>query len=167
MKAKGFSLVELLIAMALLGILSAIASFAWSHYNANLKLKAAARKVVADIVRYKNNAVAEQRDYTITFNVAANQYTISADANDALPAFNPPPVTPLTAAMVDADAHLTSVNIPSSAGANVVKLLQRGMLQLTGTDPGIITIQNSLAIPSTATINVYPNGRAYVTFDLH
>jgi prepilin-type N-terminal cleavage/methylation domain-containing protein len=158
MKLKGFSIVELLVAMALLGILATIASFAWSHYNANLKLKTAARKVAADIVRYKDQAVAEQRNYTMTFNVAANQYAIHADANDALAAFDLT-LTPLTDTMVNTDAQMAGVTFPG----NVAVLLQRGMLQAQGT----ITMQNSLATPSTATISVNTNGRAYVAFDLH
>lgn len=159
MKSNGYSFIEIMIVMAILAVVSVIAAYSWQHYNANLKLQSAARKVAADIVRYKDKAVAEERTYTITFNIASNDYNITAPATAAVGAFvlN---VKPIPDALVDADAHMTIVNFN---GGNVATLSPRGMLQ----DPGTITMENSLATPSTARIDVNLNGRAYVTFTLH
>ena len=156
MKSKGFSLIELLIAIAILGIISVIASYSWRHYVANSNLRSAARKVVADIERYKGKAVAENRNYTVTFNIAGNAYNITAPATTDLLPVNII-VKPLTAAMTDADAYLTNAN-------NII-FTPRGLLLPYVS--AAITLNNSLLpVHSTATINVSPNGRSYVTFAL-
>jgi type IV pilus assembly protein PilE len=75
-KPKGFSLVEMLITIALIGIISTIAVYSWQRYVTNNNLRSAARDVAADIVLFKQRAVSESRPYQITFNGGTNNYDI-------------------------------------------------------------------------------------------
>jgi prepilin-type N-terminal cleavage/methylation domain-containing protein len=74
---SGFSLVELLIAIALVAIVSAIAVPQFQKYSTNADLKTAAREMSGDISAAKQMAVANNLDYRIAVNVAGNSYTLS------------------------------------------------------------------------------------------
>ncbi len=74
----GFSLIELIIVIALISIVSAFAVPTWQKYTANTNLKTAAREVMADLSNAKQQAVEENLDvYRLTFNVAGNNYALS------------------------------------------------------------------------------------------
>ena len=74
----GFSLVELLVVIALISIVSAFAVPTWQRYAAKTDLKTAAREVMADLSNTKQRAVEENLDvYRLTFNVAGNSYVLS------------------------------------------------------------------------------------------
>ena len=75
-QSKGFSLIELLIAIGIIGILSTIAAFSWNRYVTNTNLRTATRDVASDIILLKARAVSESRQYRITFNVGANNYAV-------------------------------------------------------------------------------------------
>ena len=74
--AKGFSLIELLIVIAILSILCTQASPYFTKYMANVNLKEAARKISGDIQLCKRMAVAENTHFRMLINAAANEYTI-------------------------------------------------------------------------------------------
>ncbi len=80
----GFSLVELLVVIALISIVMAIAVPTWQKYRANTDLKSAAREVMADLSDAKQRAVAENLDvYRLTFNVAGNSYALTARTRES------------------------------------------------------------------------------------
>lgn len=76
---KGFSLIELMIAIGILGIVFAIAMPNFNKNRLNTNLKEAARDISSDISHYKQRAIAENRAYRINFNAAANNYTIQQE----------------------------------------------------------------------------------------
>jgi type II secretion system protein H len=74
---NGFTLVELLIVIAIIGIVASIASFAWQNYVRNTNLKTAARELTSDIQFMKGKAIARNDlTYTIDFNTGDNTYTM-------------------------------------------------------------------------------------------
>jgi type II secretion system protein H len=77
--SKGFSLIELIIVIAILGIVSAIAAPNFNKYRQNTNLKEAARDLASDISLYRQRAVAENLHYQIVFNQAANNYTVQRE----------------------------------------------------------------------------------------
>ena len=81
--ATGFSLIELLIVIAIFSILVAIASPNFTKYKANTKLKEAARKITQDIQFCKRMAVAENTHFRITINKATSEYTIQRKISDS------------------------------------------------------------------------------------
>jgi len=84
--AKGFSLAELLIVIAIIGILAAVAGYSWQRYVTNSNLRTAARDIASDFSLAKENAIKESRNYTITFDVGANSYTMAPAGTTKSPA---------------------------------------------------------------------------------
>jgi prepilin-type N-terminal cleavage/methylation domain-containing protein len=162
MKIKGYTIVEILIVIVIIGIISAIASFSWQRYVANSSLKTGARKVAADFAGYKAKAISEGRDYTITINVSPNNnYNITALAKDDLAAVALNGVTPTEASQAQ-DAQITAVNF---AGGAIITATQRGLvgpLAAAPNDFGTITLTNSRGATATVTIN--SRGRVDVVF---
>jgi prepilin-type N-terminal cleavage/methylation domain-containing protein len=75
-ETEGFSLVELLVAIALLVILSSIAVPAYSKYKQRINLRTAVRALVADFNYVKQKAIAEGVHYKIKFDVVNNSYGV-------------------------------------------------------------------------------------------
>jgi type II secretion system protein H len=160
MKAKGFTLAEILIVIAIIGIMATIASFSWQRYVANSNLRTGARKVAADLALYQTKALAEGRDYTITINLSpANSYDISALPNALLS--NPAAVvlngvTPIEASRAN-DAQITAVDSGS------ITATQRGLIDPPPRLNGwTITLTNSRSATATITINL--RGKVDVAF---
>ena len=78
-QAKGFSLTELMIVIAILGIVSAIAAPNFNKYRQNTNLREAARDLSSDIALYRQRAVAENCIYQIVLNQATNSYTVQRE----------------------------------------------------------------------------------------
>ena len=77
-KNKGFSLIELIIVIALIGIIAAIAAPNFTRYRDNTNLREAARDLASDIQLYKQRAMAENVNYRVTF--SGNNYLIERGA---------------------------------------------------------------------------------------
>ncbi len=158
---KGMSLTELLIVMAIMGIVLSIANFSWQAYVVRSNLRTAARQVASDISKYQARAIAEGRNYTITFN-ATDKYNISAPVRDDLVAFNLD-ATPIEAGRTQ-DAQITNSNFTA---CNVVIMTSRGLLQhcnmaTVSNNTGTVTLTNSRGGTATITVNI--RGKVDVTF---
>jgi prepilin-type N-terminal cleavage/methylation domain-containing protein len=149
---KGFSLVELLIAMAIIGIISTIAAFAWQRYVTNANLRTAARDVASDILLFKERAVSESIQYRLTFNVAANRYTIDRGTAAGAPFFIIQSKSPATFGSGVSLLDTTFVG-------GQVSFLPRGTL---GSGTGRVRLTNSRH--STATVTVTITGKTSVQF---
>jgi Tfp pilus assembly protein FimT len=73
---SGLTLIEILIVVGLIMILGAIAIPTIQRITVNYNLRSAARDIAADFALHKERAVAEHRMYRVTFNAAANTYSI-------------------------------------------------------------------------------------------
>ncbi|MCX5843331.1 MAG: prepilin-type N-terminal cleavage/methylation domain-containing protein, partial [Deltaproteobacteria bacterium] len=73
---KGFTLVELIITIALVAIIGVIAGFNVYAYTLNRNLKSAARAITSDFSFCKGKAISENTRYQIAFDVAGKSYTI-------------------------------------------------------------------------------------------
>jgi type IV pilus assembly protein PilA len=82
---RGFSLVELMIVIAIVAIMSAIAIPFFGGFVDNRDLKSAARDIAGDIFELKERAIAEDRYYQITLDQGANNYVIRQCNDMALP----------------------------------------------------------------------------------
>jgi prepilin-type N-terminal cleavage/methylation domain-containing protein len=77
--AKGFSLIELLIVMAIAATLLSIAVPTYNRYRDNANLREAAGEISGDIQLFKQTAVSENRGYRINFDASANAYGIQIE----------------------------------------------------------------------------------------
>ena len=74
---KGFTLIELIIVMGIMGILATIAAPSFQNYIRNQNLKTAARGITSDFFATREQALSENVRYRITFDQAGNSYTIA------------------------------------------------------------------------------------------
>ncbi|MBN1662475.1 MAG: GspH/FimT family protein [Deltaproteobacteria bacterium] len=88
MKSKGFTLAEVIIAMAIMAILAAIAAPNYRTYMANQRLKGAARQVMSDLMNARMMAVSKNQRVKVHFSINNatspdnHTYRIWNDANN-------------------------------------------------------------------------------------
>jgi len=145
---KGFTLVELMIVVALLAIIAAIGGLALNAYTLNRNLKSAAREIVSDFFVYRARAVSEGKTYRIAFDVDGSSYTIQPGSST--------PVT-RTPMAFGSDIRIVDANF---GGGKTVNFLPRGTVSPFGN----IKLRNGRQ--SNATIKVNITGRTYVKFDI-
>jgi prepilin-type N-terminal cleavage/methylation domain-containing protein len=79
-KNNGFSLIELIIVIAIISIGATIAVPQFRSYQYNTNLKEAARDIASDISLYRQRAVSENVQYRIIFNQTANDYIVAKES---------------------------------------------------------------------------------------
>jgi len=142
---RGFSLIELLIAMSLVAIMAAIAVPQFQRYAANTDLKTAAREMAGDFAAVKQMAVADNVKYEIAINVTGNGYTLSR-------------TDPSAVVWTKSPASFGSgVSIQSTTYSGAVTFQKRGTVT-----NGTVILRNTRG--STATITTNITGRTNVQF---
>jgi prepilin-type N-terminal cleavage/methylation domain-containing protein len=145
---KGFSLIELLIVLVIVGAVASIGSFAWQSYANNAHLRTAARELTSDIIFMKQNAgSAADTTHTIVFDKTANTYTMNWTKVQ-------------TKAMADFGQGVAIYSLPGGGAAYTLTFLKRGTLSPAS---GSIVLKSG---PSTARITFNVTGKTYVTFDM-
>ena len=145
---KGFSIIELIIVIAIIAVLSTFAVPAFLKYTANANLKSATREITSDILNQKEKAISENRKQRITFSTANESYTLE-ERNAADTAYENPQTRTLK--------HFGS-NIDITSGYTMT-------FQTRGTAKnGTIKLANNRGSIATITVNI--TGRTYVTFSM-
>jgi len=81
--AKGFTLIELAVVIALLGAFLGLTIPRFQHYLVADELKATTRKIVGLVREVRNEAIREQRVYAIHLDIESNRWWIQhADMED-------------------------------------------------------------------------------------
>lgn len=152
---RGFSLIELMIVIAIFSIMASISSLAWQRYVNNANLRSAARDVVSDFQNCKAKAISESRVYQISFTTGTNSsYTISAAANTTHAAVSTTKLLSVYGSGIKVD-NAAFWGVPTN----------RITFQVRGTcSNGTVVLTNSRASSATITTNV--TGKTYVTFDM-
>jgi type II secretion system protein H len=150
MSNKGFTLIEMMIVIAIIGILSAVSMYGWLGYQNNVNLKTAAREVMADMTSCKQRAVSEGIDYCIQFTDGSPDYTINANSCTS-------PTQTQAKSLTSFGSGLTITTTNFYLGR--VSFIPRGTSSF-----GDINMKNSKN--STAKITVQITGRIYVAFTM-
>jgi len=155
-RAAGFSMVELLITLVLLGIAMAIAIPSFRGWVDNSNLKAAARTLSSDIAYLREAAISSGRSHTIAYDMAQNRYTLrwDSDGDGSCDA----DVPNYAAARLMSD-HGGGIQITSVSPA-AIKIISSGSINPFGS----VVITNSRG--STATISTLITGRSHVTYSM-
>lgn len=75
-QTKGFTLIELVVVTAIMGILMAIAYPSFSQWQKNAQYKAAARDLSGAIMEARSRAIATNLEHEIAFDLAENIYML-------------------------------------------------------------------------------------------
>ena len=144
---KGFSLVELLVVIALIAIVTRVSLPAFWAYTAKTNLKTAVREVMGDLANAKQRAVEENLDlYRLTFDVSGSTYVLSRTDTGAI-------WTKSVASL----ARGVSIESVSFSGGSVVSFNKRGTVSA-----GNVTLKNGLGAKAKISINI--TGRTYVEY---
>jgi prepilin-type N-terminal cleavage/methylation domain-containing protein len=82
MKNRGFSLVELLVVIALIGILLSLATFGFSQYSRKSQITNQTRVLYGDLMEYRAKALYEKKNWT--FKISAASYGIYSSTNTSV-----------------------------------------------------------------------------------
>jgi prepilin-type N-terminal cleavage/methylation domain-containing protein len=149
-KTKGFSLIELMIVIAVIGIMAGIASLSWQRYVNNANLRTAARGLATDINLMKARAISKtDTNYTMVFDRVANTYTLNGTAVEIK--LLTPPDQPSASTFI--------FSLPSGGPTETLIFQARGTLIPAG---GTIELRNNIGSRAIITYNF--TGKTHVTF---
>ncbi|HED00191.1 MAG TPA: prepilin-type N-terminal cleavage/methylation domain-containing protein [Proteobacteria bacterium] len=148
---KGFTLVELMIVVALLAILGGIANLLMPPMLSNYYLTAAIKQLSLDLMVCRERAISEGTQFRVTFDVANNCYHIDRWTETAPPGSgiwtwtnpdNAVDPNPLTVSVVPSGGQGYGIQFGASVvDGSVIEFAPRGITTFTGANysnaPGI------------------------------
>jgi prepilin-type N-terminal cleavage/methylation domain-containing protein len=157
---KGFSVLEVMIVLAILAVAATMAAPSFNKYRHNTNLREAARDLVSDINQMKQRAVAESIHYRIVFDQAANTYKFQIEQPlDSGLYVDLIPLAANTKSPASIGANITISNPSFSFGFPLITFEPRGT-----TGAGSVTLSNKVL--STAKITTTLMGKVYVTYSM-
>ena len=151
----GFTIPEIMIVLSLLSIVALIALPSIHHMAVNGHLKSAARDLASDVALLKERALAENRMYRISLDLAGGVYTLQQCDVPGSPFASWTEIQSKNftgfAGNIDFDSGITTVMDYSFQPRGIVTV-------------GTIALRNGRG--STAAITISASGRQYVQFNL-
>ena len=132
---KGFTMLEMIIVIGIVAILLKISSSMFTSYKHNTNLREAAGALAEDMKLAKQRAMAENVNYTITFDLNNNRYEITS------------PPGCCSTCTTHCTYDVTKKLISFGTGIKILSQNYGGTMnfQTRGTcDAGMVTLQNSL-----------------------
>lgn len=154
-KERGFTLIELVLALVLFSIVAALAAPSFIRQGQNTNLRTAARDIISDCYNLKERAIAESVHYRVTFNVGSNNYVARKGTSSASPDDGVAPFLIKTPASFGDDVYISSTTF---SGGNIY-FQPRGT-----TNIGTIILKNGRNSAATIVMNI--TGRPRVQFDM-
>ena len=151
----GFTLVELIVTLAIMAIAAGIAYPMLQRYAINGNLKTATRDISSDFARLKESAMAEMRMYQMQINTGNNTITLqqcNAQGSPCAGLWTPTQVKNLS-------GYANDIVFDASTAPTNYTFQTRGTVNM-----GTIVLRNSRN--STATIRINITGRTNVQFNM-
>ncbi len=82
MKNRGFSIVELVVVIGIIGILLSLATFGFSQYTRKSQIASQTKLLYGDLMEYRVKAMYEKKNWT--FKISAAGYGIYSSANTSV-----------------------------------------------------------------------------------
>jgi prepilin-type N-terminal cleavage/methylation domain-containing protein len=152
---RGFSLIEMLIVIAMIAVVAAVVIPHSVGYVANRDLKSAARNIAGDIYDLKQRAMSEDRWYQVTFNNGGNYTIEQCNTIGGTSCGGYTVISTKSPTAFGSDISITSANL-------VLQMQPRGIV--SPASGGTVQIKNGRN--STATITISLTGRTNVTWTL-
>ena len=144
------TVVEIVAGIVFLAIIATIAIPSYSGYSSNMKLKAAAKHIQADILEVQERAIAESTMYRIRFDPRMNRYTIERGTETGEPY-----ITVEVRSLGSFGEDVAIFSVVFGGGFPVITFGAKGIATT-----GRVVLNNSRG--STATIAAAVSGRTYV-----
>ena len=154
---KGFTLIELVISILILGIVAAVATPSFAEAMISYRIEAAAKRIVADFNYARQQAITKSDTVTIEFFESPSRYVIVGATN-----LNHDGVS-TTIAMSEIDSRIIST-VPNFDGETGLQYTYFGLPKVIATDTNLVsgsivitmgTQQKTIAIdPSTGKASV-------------
>lgn len=77
--SRGFTIIELIVVIAIMGVLMAIAIPNFSQWTTNYRLKAAAREIYSNFQKARIEAIKTNSNVVVSFNLGADTYQVFVD----------------------------------------------------------------------------------------
>ncbi|MFA5125138.1 MAG: GspH/FimT family pseudopilin [Patescibacteria group bacterium] len=140
----GFSLLELVVVIALLGIITGVGLPYYQSFTVSLQLQGAARDLTSDLRYAQQQAVTTQANYRLVFDINQNLYTVENDSTGLL----------IKSRIIKSPIILESTTLASSTA----------IFNATGAavSSGNVILSNSNG--RRATIDIKPSGYAQISF---
>jgi prepilin-type N-terminal cleavage/methylation domain-containing protein len=151
---KAFTLVELMVVVALVVIVMALATPSFQRFAINGNLKGAVRDIASDVALLRERALAENRMYRISLNISGGSYTLQQCNAPGSPCASWTPIQIKNFMGFSSDINF------DSGSTTVTDFQPRGIV--TG---GTIALRNARG--STGTITISASGRQNVQFNLY
>jgi prepilin-type N-terminal cleavage/methylation domain-containing protein len=159
---RGFSLIEMLMVIAIIAIMCAVALPFFGGFIDNRNLKSAARGVAGDMFETRERAISEDRVYQITFDIPSSSYKIyqCTQINDQTCAAGFPNVAFASRSLSEFGSGLQLTS--TTFAANTVQFQARGTINNGAL--GVITLINKRN--SVATVKTTATGRTFADWAL-
>jgi prepilin-type N-terminal cleavage/methylation domain-containing protein len=116
---SGYSVIELIVAVAVAGILAAIALPSWNRLRPFYQLDSSARQVHSELHNIKMRAVTENVGFQLAYSDGATTYTIQRDSVVLV-------TKPLSAGVIVTNAGTISFSPRGTASGNRIRLRSGG-----------------------------------------